>query len=159
MNSKTILLVIGGLLVAIGLFRPNFISNNQSVDSITISKPSDVELLDECQKVTTCFTSVGGSAYDAKRLASLYMDIATLVELDGENEVVKTTEDVRQSNKLAGLMLKLDIKGKYPDLADAAKSVIVASIGDNSVPLDKNLRAKAVEGFRALAWACNQGAK
>jgi hypothetical protein len=44
-------------------------------------------------------------------------------------------------------------------LASAAKAVIVSSIGDDNVPLNKDLRAKAVDGFRALAWACDQGAK
>jgi hypothetical protein len=157
MNNKTLLLLIGCVLLGIGLLRPNFsLSDNKE---IAISKPTNTELLDECEKVTQCFKQVGGSAYDAKRLSSLYMDIASLVELDSEDKVIKNTEDIRQANSLSGLMLKLDIKGKYPNLAEAAKSVIVSSIGDDSVPLDDNLRVKAAEGFRALAWACDQGAK
>jgi hypothetical protein len=157
MNNKTLLLLIGCVLLGIGLLRPNFsLSDNKE---IAISKPTNTELLDECEKVTQCFKQVGGSEYDAKRLSSLYMDIASLVELDSEDKVIKNTEDIRQANSLSGLMLKLDIKGKYPNLAEAAKSVIVSSIGDDSVPLDDNLRAKAAEGFRALAWACYQGAK
>ena len=159
MNNKNILLLIGCSLLAIGLLKPNLPSFNNTGGDTTISKPTNVELLDECEKVTECFRSVGGSSYDAKRLASLYMDIASLVELDEQNEVIKNTEAIRQANSLSGIMLKLDIKGKYPELAESAKAVIVSSIGDDNVPLDKNLRTKAAEGFRALAWACSQGAK
>ena len=73
--------------------------------------------------------------------------------------VVKNTEEVRQANKLAGVMLKLDIKGKYPELAKATNAVIVASLGDDSLMLDDKLRQQAVDGFKALAWACLEGAK
>ena len=100
-----------------------------------------------------------GAKSDAKRLRDLYLDLAKLVELDGENEVVKSTEEIRQANSLAGVMLRLDIKGKYPDLAKEAKEVVVAAIGDDQILLSKELRAKAVEGLNALAWACNLGSK
>jgi hypothetical protein len=56
-------------------------------------------------------------------------------------------------------MLRLDIKGKYPDLAKEAKEVVVAAIGDDQILLSKELRVKAVEGLNALAWACNMGSK
>lgn len=161
MNKKSILLLIGIGLVATGLLKPNLFQGGSPVnsDTLTISKPTNGELLDECEEVTKCFTNVSGSGYDAKRLASLYIDIASLIELDGENQVIKNTEEIRQANKLSGIMLKLDIKGKYPDLPKKAESLIVASMGDDNVPLDVNLRKKAVEGFKALAWACNEGAK
>ena len=79
--------------------------------------------------------------------------------MDGEQEVVKTTDEVRLANSLSGVMLRMDIKGKYQDLASACNSVIVAAIGNDSVLLDKDLRNKAVEGFKALSWACNEGSK
>jgi hypothetical protein len=79
--------------------------------------------------------------------------------LDGEDAVIKTTDEVRQANSLSGVMLKLDMKGKYKDLASSCNSVIQAAIGDDSVLLDKDLRAKAADGFKALAWACNEGSK
>ena len=97
--------------------------------------------------------------YDGLRLASLYNDLATLISLDNEDMVVKNTEEVRQANKLAGVMLKLDIKGKYPELAKATNSVIVASLGDDSLMLDDKLRQQAVDGFKAFAWACLEGTK
>jgi hypothetical protein len=100
-----------------------------------------------------------GAKNDARRLRDLYIDLAKLVELDGEDEVVKSTEEIRQANSLTGVMLRLDIKGKYPNLAKEAKEVLVSSIGDDQILLSKELRAKAVEGLNALAWACNQGSK
>jgi hypothetical protein len=161
MNNKKALLVLGGLLLAIGFLKPDLTNlfKNNSPSDLNISKPTNVELLDECDLVTKALKSGGASSSESKRLASLYMDMASLVELDGEDQIVKNTDDIRQANSLSGLMLKMNIKGKYPELASAAKAVIVSSIGDDNVPLNKDLRAKAVDGFRALAWACDQGAK
>jgi hypothetical protein len=96
---------------------------------------------------------------DSKRLRDLYLDIATLVEIDGENEVIKNTEEIRQANSLAGVMLKMNIKGKYEDLAKSTNAVVVAGIGDDNIVLSPDLRNKAVETFKALAWACNEGSK
>lgn len=158
--NKQYLLILGGILLLIGLLRPDFsnLLNNNSVNhEMSIPKPSNVELLDECEQVTLALKN--GNPLEAKRLASLYLDLASLIALDGDDLVVKNTEEIRQANSLSGVMLKLDIKGKYPKLAESAKSVIVAAIGDDNVPLTKDLRDKASEGFRALAWACNEGAK
>jgi len=155
--NKTVLIIIAAILLAIGLFKPNLsvIPNTPSVP--TISAPSDPELKEACSEVISILQN--GKSNDALRLSSLYMDMATLIELDGENEVIKTTEDIRQANSLSGLLLKLDIKGKYPNLAVAAKNVIIAGIGDDDISLDPELRKKASESFRALAWACQEGSK
>ena len=162
MNKKLMLLIVGCLLVVFGIFKPDLSNIFVTPDSspvVMIQKPSNEDLLDECAKVTESLSKVSSSSYDANRLASLYMDLATLVDLDGEDEVVRNTDDLRQVNSLSGLMLKINIRGKYPELAEAAKSVIVASIGDDNIPLTKELRVKAVEGLRALAWACKEGGK
>ena len=73
--------------------------------------------------------------------------------------VIKNTEEIRQANSLAGTMLRLDIKGKYPNLAKEATEVIVASIGDDNINLSPELRTKAADGFNALAWAYNEASK
>jgi hypothetical protein len=49
--------------------------------------------------------------------------------------------------------------GKYPDLAEACNSVVVAGIGDEDIVLDKETRKKAVDTFKALSWACYEGSK
>lgn len=164
MNNK-VLLIIGGLLLFLGLVRPNldFINNNKpnplNDQIVVVTPPSDEALRDKCKDVVKAFGGSSSSKTDAARLSSLYMDLALLVELDGENEVVKTTEEIRQANRMSGLMLRMNIKDKYPDLSSAANNVILAGIGDDIVPLDKDLRAKAVESFRALSWACLEASK
>ena len=166
MSGKNLLLIVAALLVVVGLTKPDlsrFInkpSDNNVVDVINVIKPSDPAILEKCEAVIEAIKSGPSSrSVDGKRLAALYLDIATLVELDGEDLVITDTESLRQANKLAGLMLRLDMKNKYPKLKDAAQDVVVQSIGDDHVSLDAKLRKQAANGFRALAWACSQGAK
>jgi hypothetical protein len=166
MNSKNLLLLIALLLIAIGIFKPNlnnFLDSTRPsvnvVDNLDLISPSSDELLTKSKDIIKALSSNSDRKIDGKRLASLYNDMATLISLDGENEVIKNTEDIRQANRLAGLLLRLDIKGKYPDLPEAAKALIVQSIGDDNVLLNKELRENAVNGFKALAWACNEGSK
>jgi hypothetical protein len=164
MNIKTPLLVLAGLLIVLGLFKPDFSSfvNHPQpvVDVVEISPPTGEGLRNKANEVIEVLKNGDvDRKVDGKRLSSLYLDLATLVELDGDDMVIKNTEEIRQTNRLAGTMLKLDIKNKYPKLAEAAKAVIVEAIGDESVMLNKESRLQASEGFRALAWACQQGAK
>jgi hypothetical protein len=163
MNQKNILLGLAALLIVVGLLKPEFsniLGPNKpaKVDVLELSEPIDPAVKKEADDVVTVLKEAGAKV-DARRLRDLYMDLAKLVELDGENEVVKSTEEIRQANSLAGVMLRLDIKGKYPDLAKETKEVVVASIGDDQILLSKELRVKAVEGLNALAWACNTGSK
>jgi hypothetical protein len=161
--NKNIVLILAGLLILLSLsskFNLVNLSPNSSpkVDVMELAEPTDPNVKKEADDVVSVLKESGAKG-DAKRLRDLYLDLAKLVELDGENEVVRNTEEIRQANSLAGVMLRLDIKGKYPDLAKEAKEVVVASIGDDQILLSKELRAKAVEGFNALAWACNTGSK
>jgi hypothetical protein len=165
MNTKNILLGVALLLISIGIFKPDISSwglpnRNPSVPSenLDLVKPSE-ELLPMANDVVKALSVSSDRKVDGKRLASLYNDIATLISLDKENEVIKTTEDIRQANRLSGLMLKLDIRGKYPDLPEANEALVKAVIGDDQVLLNPELREKAVDGFKALSWACNEGSK
>jgi hypothetical protein len=164
MNNKVIL-VLAALLIVLGLVQPNLSnwgvpSKPVSVDVLELSAPVDENVKKEADDVVSLLKESGSSVkVDAKRLRDLYLDLAKLVELDGEEEVIKSTEEIRQANSLAGLMLRLDIKGKYPNLAKEAKEVVVSAIGDDQILLSKELRVKAVEGLNALAWACNEGGK
>lgn len=160
MNNK-ILLTLAILLIGVGLAKPvNFNwrpgSDHNKPTVIEIVKPTNKDLLDSCLDV---IKELKGGKADAKRLSSLYNDLALLVSLDGEDQVIKTTDEVRQANSLSGIMLRLDIKNKYKGLSSACNNVMVAAIGDDSVLLDKVLRNKAVDGFKALSWACNEASK
>lgn len=165
MNNKTLLLALGLALVCVGIFRPTLtkpvVNRPDIVDAIVvITPPADKALLESCSAVVDALKNGDSSrSVDGRKLSSLYMDLSTLISLDGENQVVKTTEEIRQANSISGVMLRLNIKDKYPGLAEATNNVIVTGIGDDAVLLDENLRAKATESFRALAWACNEGTK
>lgn len=165
--NKKFLLILAGLLVAIGLLKPSIPSSLVNifkpsavvVDNQTIDEPSDPVLKEKCADVISALRTSSSRSKDGPRLGNLYADLATLIELEGENTVVKTTDEIRQANMLSGTMLRMNIKGEYSNLAVATNGVIVAGIGLDNVILNTELRAKAVESFRALAWACYEGAK
>jgi hypothetical protein len=163
-DKKFILLSIAGLLVLIGLIKPDFNKffpsspDTVSVETNNFVKPSE-DLKDESDAIINALSVDKDRKLDGKRLASLAGDMATLIELDNENEVIKNTEEIRQANSLIGPMLKLNISGKYPDLKTASQNMIVSVIGDDNVALNKDLREKAVIAFKTLAWSYYEGSK
>jgi len=163
MSKNNILLALAALLIIFGWFKPNLSlldKPNVNNNIVVVVPPSDIKLREVCEPVISSLKNGGSTRVkDGLRLSDLYLDLATLIELDGEDLVIKTTDDIRFANSLSGPMLKMDLKGKYPTLAKDANGVVVASIGEDSVPLDPELRTKAAEGFRALAWACVEGTK
>jgi hypothetical protein len=166
MNTKTLLLTIGLVLITFGIVKPdisNFLPQKNSVvenSNVVKEKPLNPELLTQAQNVASIIKKGGsGRGVDAIKLSSLYYDLATLIEIDGDDQVVKNTLEIREANKLAGLFSKLGLGGKYEGLAEACNSLVVAGIGDSDVVLDENIRKKAVETFKALSWACYEGSK
>lgn len=164
-SNKTIILALGGILLLLGVLRPDFSSfvpsSNTSVvtfDTSNFVAPAK-EYKDESEAVIKALSSNSGRKTDGKVLASLARDIGLLIQLDEENEVIKNTEEIRQANSLVGPMLKLNLKDKYPDLKEASEKMIIAVIGDESVPLDKDLRNKASQAFFMLAWSYYEGSK
>lgn len=166
LNSK-MLLGIGTILIIIGLVKPNLsglLNNDRSVvvdNIVVVTPPQDKDLKKKCELVIDIFKNSNSSTRvkDSKRLSELYMDLATLIELDGVDQVIKTTEEIRQANSLSGVMLRMNLKDKYAGLSDGANLIIISQIGDDDSPLDQELRTKAVEAFKALSWACNEGSK
>jgi hypothetical protein len=165
LNSKSLLLILAGVLIFVGLTKPDVTwlvkPKSPAVDNIVvITPPESKELRDKCSSVIDVLKNASSDRkQDGVRLSDLYMDLATLIELDGENEVVKNTEEIRQANSLSGAMLRMNLKNKYPGLSDAAQAVVINQIGDDAIPLDSHLRKKSVDTFRALAWACLEGSK
>jgi hypothetical protein len=162
--NKNIILVLAALLILLGLSTKFNITslvpkNPNAIDVMQLTEPSDPNVKKEANDIVVLLKSAGGSKIDFKKLRDLSLDLGRLVQLDGEDLVIKNTEEIRQANSLAGVMLKLDIKGKYPNLAKEAFEVIVASIGDDNIPLSPELRTKAVDGFNSLAWAYNEASK
>jgi hypothetical protein len=161
--NKNIILVVAGLLILVGLTKldpSRFVPvSPANVDVMELTAPTDETLKKEANDVVTLLKGSGGSKNDFKRLRDLSLDLGRLVKLDGEDVVIKNTDEIRQANSIAGPMLKLDVKGKYPNLAKEAKEVMFAAVGDDNINLSTELRAKAVDGFNALAWAYNEASK
>jgi hypothetical protein len=165
MNNK-ILLILAALLVGYGLLKPELLNINWPTTTVVnnqvvkVEAPTDPKLLKACESVTKSLKSGPRSRVDdGVRLSSLYYDLATLIELDNEDQVIKDTLAIRESNKLAGTLLRLGVGGKYPDLAQACNNVVITGLGDEDIVLDENTRKRAVDTFKALSWACYEGSK
>jgi len=157
-----VLLGLGILLVILALLKPDlggFFNttgriNNQKIEQIDEESQSMVRPIVDILK-----SGSSDRKEDGQRLASLFSDIAELIQLDGEGQVISNTEEIKEANVIAGKLLKLNLKNKYPNLALECSNYITKLIGDDNVALDTDLRNKAVQAFRGLAWACNEGSK
>tara|TARA_B100002019_G_C21274915_1_gene604897 strand:+ start:20217 stop:20717 length:501 start_codon:yes stop_codon:yes gene_type:complete len=166
MNNKW-LLALAGVLVYIGIAKPDlssisFPSNTScTTDTCVVDAPSDDILLEKARAITSIVKESNDSTRksDCLKLSSLYADMAVLIELDEKDQVIADTSNIKEANSLAGKMLRLNIKDKYPGLAEAARDLLSSSIGDDDVVLDVELRSKAVSAFRALSWAFYEGGK
>lgn len=160
---NNILLFLGALLIGYGLIGPyikTVSTTPSSITKVSVVMPLDASLKQSCEKVTEVFKNGSGDKKnDGLKLASLYSDLAKLIELDDADEVIKNTDEIREANRLAGKLYDLDLQGKYPDLTSSATNVIVQYIGDDNIVLDKELRKKAVEAFNGLAWAFYEGSR
>lgn len=159
---KTSVLVIGLVLIGIGIFKPklNIGPNKPSTTvSSVVEKPSDPALLALANELISTIKQSNVDREDGLRLASLAFDISTLISLDGDNEVIKNTEEIRQANKLSGMMLRMDINKKYPDLVTKLNTIVVRYLGDDIIPLNTELRAKSCDVFETISWAFVEGIK
>jgi hypothetical protein len=162
-NTNIVVLIVGAVLLCYGLLVP-FIKSNTNTNPInhtpSVLVPLDPSLKDNCEKVVEILKSGSSDrTVDGVKLSGLFSDLARLIELDGDNEVIKNTDEIREANRIAGAFYNLDLKGKYTNLTQAATNVVVQHIGDDNVALDPELRKKAVEAFNGLAWACYEGSK
>jgi len=113
-------------------------------------KPSPVVLepSDEMKELVSKVEQV-----EDKELVGFYLAFADLVSRD--SEVIQTTGQIRTAHSRAGRLAfqKTGIQGKYPGLAEAIDEALMKSIGKKNQNLTDELRAKAVETFKAIAWA------
>lgn len=146
------ILLIGIVLIGLSLVLPKISLPSLNIETIQLNKPQDPILLELSVPVIEALNRAGD---DGEKLANLYNDLATLIEIN--DDIIKNTEEIREANRIAGKMSKLDLKGKYPNLSEAANNMIIKYIGDDNVALSNELRSKSVDAFRALAWACKEG--
>ena len=81
------------------------------------------------------------------------MEFADVIYRD--RDVITTTEMIREGFiRAEKLMLqRTAMVGKYPGLGAAKDNVLKEAIGLENVTLDDDKRRKAVETFKAIAWA------
>lgn len=165
MNNKLVL-VVGIALIGFGLFGKYSTTNIlkptvPAIENYVVDAPGDETLLEKARSVVSVLEESNDSTKrsDCLKLSALYSDIAVLIELDDNDKVIKDTASIREANSLAGKMLRLNIKNKYPNLAESCKDLIVAAIGEDDVVLDEDMRDKACDAFRALSWAFYEGSK
>ena len=166
MNKNNLVLILAGTLVLIGLVKPDFsnlLPNKPAVvENEALTAPASDEVRVVAEKITKIFKE--SSAKDKKikgqRFKSLMVDLAKLIKLDGEKEVVKSTKELRFANAVAGNMSDLDMRGEFVDLAKTCTEVVAASLGGTEdILLTPELREKGGDGFLAIAWAVEQGLK
>lgn len=162
--SKKILLVVIAIFIVLGLNRSNIslpivnVPSVSPVEELNIPEPSDSKLKTLAENVADKFKQGDDRKQDGYRLAQLYNDMSKLISLD-DKPIIKTTETIKEANVLAAQLLRIDLRGKYPGLAEACDKLVKEHVSGDSVVLDKELRNKSVEAFQALAWGCLEGAK
>jgi hypothetical protein len=164
-NNKKIVLALGAVLILVGLFKPNLgsllpkPSPVSPTPSVEILEPNDPTLKEDALKVAEIISSGTDKKVDGVALSELYTDIALLISLDEDNTVVKTTSEIREVNSVAGSLMNLKLKGKYPGLTEAAETLVSNVLGKDISSLNQENRKKAVDAFNALAWGCYEGSK
>jgi len=156
------LLGIGIGLIVLGLYQ----SVNVSIPSISspcqtlkIDAPPEGELRELAQDVIQSWRDGSSDrSIDGQKLASLYNDISILIALDTDS-IVNSTNAIREANILSARLLKINLKDKYPGLAESMSTLLKVYVSDQDVQLDDSLRQKSSEAFAALAWACLEGSK
>jgi len=103
-------------------------------------------------------TILAGQKEDGRKIAAFYLSLANTIARD-QSKIIQTAADLREINRRAGLLMfqQTNIKGKYPTLTPAIEKVLADQVGLENTPLDDVRRAKAVEAFRAIAWAAGGG--
>lgn len=162
-NKNFIVLVLGLCLLFLGLSKTNLINRTPSVNTVvdSVAPPDPPEYLrTSAEKIVESLVVNSDCKKDAKVMQDFYLDMATLISLDGDKDlVIKNTEEIKQANSLSALLINLDIKGKYPNYSNNCDSLVVTAIGDDSVQLNNELRKKAVEAFQSIAWAWHKASK
>lgn len=164
MNNK-FLLCIGVAMLCFGLFKDRIPSidvlsfmDNPSVNNVYITEdPQDDNLLFNANAIVDILDNNESPTKkeECLKLSALYRDLSVLISLD--DSPITDTATIREANSLCGQMLNLDIKDKYPGLAEAAKLLLVDSIGEDDVSLTAENRQKAVAAFEALSWSFYKG--
>ena len=127
-------------------------------DSVVVPKtaPEDGEKdapSAEMQTLVGPLRDVAMDQKDAAKAAKFFLDFADVISRD--DSVLKTTEDIREGYiRAETLMLqKTEMVGKYPGFGKVKDDILAETLGLDRVLLTPEKRSKAVEVFKAMAWA------
>ena len=90
---------------------------------------------------------------DAAEIRDFFWQLSQIIR--HEPELIKTTEQFRKFNMIAGGLnfAGLEMKNKYPDLGEAIDKIIMDAIGKEDVPLDDTKRETLYTILHAIAWS------
>jgi len=124
-------------------------------DSVTVpNRNADEDApSDEMQVLVSPLRSLTMDQKDAAKAAKFFLDFADVIGRD--DAVLKTTEDIREGYiRAETLMLqKTEMVGKYPGFGKVKDDILAKTLGLDRVLLTPEKRSKAVEVFKAMAWA------
>jgi hypothetical protein len=98
---------------------------------------------------------------DVSALKSFYLEMADTLTRDKDTKVIKTTDQLRQTNINAGTIAfqNTGMKSRYPGLGQAIDKALADKLGLDIVELTDLKRKDAIDIFTAIAWACQQADK
>ncbi len=134
----------------LGQFVPN-LGGVSSVGEVFPDQPTDSKVAAAVEPVKTILKTA--TPEEKLSLARLWREEARLIGLDDAQGVIKSTADIRAAHGMAGKLMALNIKGKYPGLADAVDKAIMDVVGNQSRSLDAGVRKDAVAVLNGLSWA------
>lgn len=143
-----VLLLSGCIYPPIDSLTPN--PSIKVIPNVSIDfKPPPIEL----KTLVMPLRGVVTDKKDALKAANFFLEFADVIDRD--RDVITTTEMIREGFiRAEKLMLqRTAMVGKYPGLGAAKDNVLKEAIGLENVTLDDDKRRKAVETFKAIAWA------
>lgn len=146
-------ILIFALAVALpGCIYP-FPSPDIATDPVVVPQVAENTPSAELQVLVSPLRELGMSEQDAAKTAKFFLDFADVLSRD--DSVIKTTADIREGYiRAETLMLqRTDMVGKYPGFGKVKDDILVETLGLNRTPLTLEKRSKAVEAFKAMAWA------
>lgn len=157
MRKVSILIFMCAMATLFGCLYPPV--SPSSPDSVIVPKTSPEDDVDkdapsaEMQALVGPLRALGMEQKDAAKAAKFFLDFADVISRD--DSVLKTTEDIREGYiRAETLMLqKTEMVGKYPGFGKAKDDILAETLGLDRVLLTSEKRSKAVEVFKAMAWA------
>ena len=155
MNNSVKLVLMAVLLLG-GMWGEKavtFIKNNvpaiiDDTDKRTIPDPDAAH-----QALIQPLREMGVDPEDAAEIRDFFWQLSQIIR--HEPELIKTTEQFRKFNMIAGGLnfAGLEMKNKYPDLGEAIDKIIMDAIGKEDVPLDDTKRETLYKILHAIAWS------